>query len=170
MFFFFLMIRRPPRSTLFPYTTLFRSAFSPQTGLVYVSGLNVPIKITVAKNVPAYSKGLDVGGTADVTGPWTKKYPLAGTGTFTAIDVNTGTIRWQAKEPVAMVGGSTTTAGGLVFVRVSGNGVFQALDPQTGKVLLQHSLGGCIESPAAVYFLKGKAETFLDTRGTFPTS
>src|SRR3712207_8854364 len=27
--FFFLMIRRPPRSTLFPYTTLFRSAFGP---------------------------------------------------------------------------------------------------------------------------------------------
>src|SRR2546429_2894806 len=27
LFFFFLMIRRPPRSTLFPYTTLFRSAF-----------------------------------------------------------------------------------------------------------------------------------------------
>src|SRR5246127_5819786 len=25
--FFFLMIRRPPRSTLFPYTTLFRSIF-----------------------------------------------------------------------------------------------------------------------------------------------
>src|SRR6266568_7065960 len=29
-FFFFLMIRRPPRSTLFPYTTLFRSP--PQHG------------------------------------------------------------------------------------------------------------------------------------------
>src|SRR3712207_7858744 len=28
-FFFFLMIRRPPRSTLFPYTTLFRSVCSP---------------------------------------------------------------------------------------------------------------------------------------------
>src|SRR5256885_2704106 len=27
--FFFLMIRRPPRSTLFPYTTLFRSLRSP---------------------------------------------------------------------------------------------------------------------------------------------
>src|SRR5260370_6135749 len=27
MFFFFLMIRRPPRSTLFPYTTLFRSVW-----------------------------------------------------------------------------------------------------------------------------------------------
>src|SRR3712207_8531032 len=29
-YFFFLMIRRPPRSTLFPYTTLFRSARDPQ--------------------------------------------------------------------------------------------------------------------------------------------
>src|SRR5260370_27836628 len=36
VFFFFLMIRRPPRSTLFPYTTLFRSRlarwpFTPDT-------------------------------------------------------------------------------------------------------------------------------------------
>src|SRR2546423_15100217 len=32
--FFFLMIRRPPRSTLFPYTTLFRSStVSPDTAL-----------------------------------------------------------------------------------------------------------------------------------------
>src|SRR5256885_13074508 len=30
--FFFLMIRRPPRSTLFPYTTLFRSASLPAHG------------------------------------------------------------------------------------------------------------------------------------------
>src|SRR5258708_36152407 len=29
--FFFLMIRRPPRSTLFPYTTLFRSNFNTST-------------------------------------------------------------------------------------------------------------------------------------------
>src|SRR5258707_12506211 len=29
-FVFFLMIRRPPRSTLFPYTTLFRSALAAQ--------------------------------------------------------------------------------------------------------------------------------------------
>src|SRR2546430_17651436 len=31
-FFFFLMIRRPPRSTLFPYTTLFRSLAAEQPG------------------------------------------------------------------------------------------------------------------------------------------
>src|SRR5258706_16208543 len=42
-FFFFLMIRRPPRSTLFPYTTLFRSScarfpsFSAQWAIVTVT-------------------------------------------------------------------------------------------------------------------------------------
>src|SRR3989442_15396966 len=33
-FFFFLMIRRPPRSTLFPYTTLFRSQAYVDSGRV----------------------------------------------------------------------------------------------------------------------------------------
>src|SRR2546429_1852930 len=42
LFFFFLMIRRPPRSTLFPYTTLFRSpAFAgPGTGTQAVKSAN----------------------------------------------------------------------------------------------------------------------------------
>src|SRR6266496_5230912 len=37
-FFFFVMIRRPPRSTLFPYTTLFRSGDDPGA-LITDSGL-----------------------------------------------------------------------------------------------------------------------------------
>ena len=36
LYFFFLMIRRPPRSTLFPYTTLFRSVYSLSLWFVYV--------------------------------------------------------------------------------------------------------------------------------------
>src|SRR2546430_9579970 len=35
-FFFFLMIRRPPRSTLFPYTTLFRSRHARRPGRQYM--------------------------------------------------------------------------------------------------------------------------------------
>src|SRR5216684_7813664 len=38
--FFFLMIRRPPRSTLFPYTTLFRS----KTGLVVEGPIRLPVE------------------------------------------------------------------------------------------------------------------------------
>src|SRR5262249_60607645 len=35
--FFFLMIRRPPRSTLFPYTTLFRSLNLPFKALMFLT-------------------------------------------------------------------------------------------------------------------------------------
>src|SRR5260221_13679082 len=52
--FFFLMIRRPPRSTLFPYTTLFRS--NAITGLAFAnSTLNGPGALTnaVGKTLPA---------------------------------------------------------------------------------------------------------------------
>src|SRR5256885_11697929 len=46
IFFFFLMIRRPPRSTLFPYTTLFRSATlavvpeEPVAGMALILGVD----------------------------------------------------------------------------------------------------------------------------------
>src|SRR2546427_7640970 len=44
LLFFFLMIRRPPRSTLFPYTTLFRSApdHRQSHGLEHHHGLELP--------------------------------------------------------------------------------------------------------------------------------
>src|ERR1019366_3538494 len=43
--FFFLMIRRPPRSTLFPYTTLFRSG---STELIAASGPDDPDLVAVS--------------------------------------------------------------------------------------------------------------------------
>src|SRR5439155_22374415 len=36
LFFFFLMIRRPPRSTLFPYTTLFRSRYHRAQDVLFI--------------------------------------------------------------------------------------------------------------------------------------
>src|SRR3712207_9013446 len=57
--FFFLMIRRPPRSTLFPYTTLFRSLTRvrnikrrPETGDVWLltdAGFNLLLSMTTYK-------------------------------------------------------------------------------------------------------------------------
>src|SRR5205085_4760763 len=40
-FFFFLFCRRRLISTLFPYTTLFRSAFHDETGRLNVDGMNI---------------------------------------------------------------------------------------------------------------------------------
>src|SRR2546425_2227966 len=45
--FFFLMIRRPPRSTLFPYTTLFRSLF---VVVVALAGLGLAVVNALYRN------------------------------------------------------------------------------------------------------------------------
>src|SRR2546430_4082636 len=56
-FFFFLMIRRPPRSTLFPYTTLFRSTGTGQAprldpeGTVLITGGTGALGLAVARHL-----------------------------------------------------------------------------------------------------------------------
>src|SRR3712207_7750549 len=48
---FFLMIRRPPRSTLFPYTTLFRSNFSGLYSLKDFMGMEEPVLLASTDGV-----------------------------------------------------------------------------------------------------------------------
>src|SRR5262249_60918735 len=50
LFFFFLMIRRPPRSTLFPYTTLFRSRRSSASLSVGQTALAKAVRSSPCKN------------------------------------------------------------------------------------------------------------------------
>src|SRR3712207_8943153 len=55
------MIRRPPRSTLFPYTTLFRSVHGGESSVIQVLGDNVTIPVRVENR-------LDQPGTVLVSG------------------------------------------------------------------------------------------------------
>src|SRR3712207_9033415 len=60
--FFFLMIRRPPRSTLFPYTTLFRSSTKPLVladGTI-VRGLTLRFEAGRAVDVEAQTGGANL--------------------------------------------------------------------------------------------------------------
>src|SRR3712207_8731336 len=58
LFMFFLMIRRPPRSTLFPYTTLFRSASGPSRML---ARLPLSIRENLLRELAVGERGLAVG-------------------------------------------------------------------------------------------------------------
>src|SRR5204863_8944343 len=49
--FFFLMIRRPPRSTLFPYTTLFRSMVTLHEVITFLVSMQISISSLQTHNV-----------------------------------------------------------------------------------------------------------------------
>jgi alcohol dehydrogenase (cytochrome c) len=76
-------------------------------------------------------------------------------GNVTAVDYNTGKIRWQVKTHEPMIGGVLATAGGLVFTG-EGNGLFKAYDAETGAVLWKFQAGAGVNAPPASYTVDGK--------------
>jgi PQQ-dependent dehydrogenase (methanol/ethanol family) len=76
-------------------------------------------------------------------------------GNVSAVDYNTGKIRWQVKTAEPMIGGILATAGGLVFTG-EGNGWFKAYNSANGSELWRFHLGAGVNAPPASYTLAGK--------------
>jgi alcohol dehydrogenase (cytochrome c) len=76
-------------------------------------------------------------------------------GNITAVDYNTGKIKWQVKTPQPMIGGILATAGGLVFTG-EGNGAFRAYDSANGAELWSFQAGAGVNAPPASYAIEGK--------------
>ena len=77
------------------------------------------------------------------------------TGNVTAVDYNTGKIKWQVKTPQPMIGGILATSGGVVFTGES-NGWFRAYDARNGHVLWQFQAGAGVNAPPSSYSVSGK--------------
>lgn len=122
-------------------------SYSPSSQNVYVSGINNCAHYTT--DVPHYVKGQAYWGSAFV--------PQVGnaTGTFTAMNVNTGKISWQYQAAQPMVGGALTTSGGIVFTGEQ-NGYFEAFNSATGQKLWRFNTGAGIHAPAGAFTINGK--------------
>ena len=76
-------------------------------------------------------------------------------GNITAVDYDSGKIKWQVKTPQPMIGGILATAGGLVFAGES-NGWFKAYDAKDGKALWKFHAGAGVNAPPSSYMVGGK--------------
>ena len=123
-------------------------ATNPPLGLAYALNLHQPMTYHVETS--AYPSGkLWLGGAFKVI-PTEEQW-----GNITAVDYNTGKIRWQVKTPQPMIGGILATAGGLVFTG-EGNGQFKAYDAETGSTLWQFQAGAGVNAPPSSYAVGGK--------------
>lgn len=136
-------------------------AYSPKTDDVYILGLNQLMTFTTS-DVTTLPGTIRLGSTfKNVTGD-----KAAQSGTFTAINVNSGKVDWQAKVPQPMMGGALATAGDLVFTG-EGNGWFDAFNAKTGRKLWRYNLGAGVNAPPITYEVDGKQYVAVAAGGNF---
>ena len=123
-------------------------ATSPGAGLAYAINLHQPMTYSIESS--PYPQGkLWLGGAFTII-PGSTSF-----GNVTAVDYNTGKIKWQVKTPEPMIGGILSTAGGLVFAGES-NGWFKAYDANDGKILWKFQAGAGVNAPPSSYMVGGK--------------
>lgn len=125
-------------------------AYDPETHSVYVSGIDYCG--TYHRDGPSAAASHQAG-MPDLGGDVTPAQATA-SGTFTAINIGTGLVRWQRAMPAPMLGGATAV-GGLVFAG-SVNGVLYAFDAAAGQIRWQRDLGAGFGSAPVVYAVAGR--------------
>jgi glucose dehydrogenase len=132
-------------------------ATDPGQGLAYAINLHQPMTYQV-ENSPYPNGKLWLGGAF-------KTIPgEAQAGNITAVDYNTGKIKWQVKTPEPMIGGILATAGGLVFTG-EGNGKFAAYNSSNGKELWNFRAGAGVNAPPSTYTVGGKQYVVVGAGG-----
>ncbi len=135
-------------------------AYSPLTHMVYVLGMNQLMTFSSEKDSPPIPGQIRLGSTfKNVKGGLQS-------GTFTAIDVDTGKIAWNHPTAQPMIGGALVTAGNLAFVG-EGDGEFEALDAKTGEKLWHFNLGAGVNAPPIAYEVDGKEYIAVAAGGNF---
>ena len=123
-------------------------AVNPGLGLSYAVNLHQPMTYQVESS-PYPGGKLWLGGAFKVI-PTEEQW-----GNVTAVDYNTGKIKWQVKTPQPMMGGALATAGDLVFTGEA-NGWFRAYQADSGKILWSFQAGAGVNAPPGSYSVDGK--------------
>jgi PQQ-dependent dehydrogenase (methanol/ethanol family) len=123
-------------------------AVDPIFGLAYALNIHRPTTYHVA-STPYPGGKLWMGGT------WKAIPGEEMSGNVTAVDYNTGKIKWQVKTSLPMVGGALATAGGLLFAGES-DGWFKAYNAATGEVLWAFFAGAGVNAPPVSYAVDGR--------------
>lgn len=132
-------------------------AFSPMTNTLYVGAVDWCTTVTVESPEKLEGKlGIPWTGSAELFHPFGVMDPTSKRrGWLTAVDADSGTIRWRYASPAPFIAGVTATAGGLVFAADLSGDVF-AFDARSGAILFRHNTGQPIGGGIVSYAVDGK--------------
>lgn len=132
-------------------------AFHPQLNLIIVNSVDwcASVKLADAATVTG-TRGRPWAGSGDPQHAFGRNDPKEMWGGWvTAIDADTGAIRWKFKSPTPMLAAVTPTAGGVVFTGDL-NGDVLAFDAKDGSVLWRNSTGAALAGGVITYHAQGR--------------
>jgi alcohol dehydrogenase (cytochrome c) len=132
-------------------------AFHPQLNLIIVNSVDwcASVKLADAATVTG-TRGRPWAGSGDPQHLFGRNDPKEMWGGWvTAIDADTGAIRWKYKSPTPMLAAVTPTAGGVVFTGDL-NGDVLAFDAKNGSVLWRNSTGAALAGGVITYQAEGR--------------
>lgn len=144
------------------------NTFDPKLNLDLIPGIEQGAIIKTAKNDEEGGTGTGLMG-ADAFGTsYAPPTDEPATGTITALDLNTGKIKWQIDTPEMQRGGLTSTKSGLTFYGEL-SGKINALDTATGKILWTHqTTGESISAAPSIFEVDGKQYIMITSAGRDP--
>jgi alcohol dehydrogenase (cytochrome c) len=130
--------------------------FNPSLNLLFVNAIDWCTAVKVAVASTAFGQpGAAWPGSGDPENPFGRMDPKEMWGGWlTAVDADSGRVRWKYKSPTPMVAGVTPTAGGLVFTGDL-NGDVLAFDAETGSIIWRDPTGGAVGGGVISYQTAG---------------
>jgi quinohemoprotein ethanol dehydrogenase len=137
------------------------TSYDVETGTLYVCATDRSwgyISLPITAERPPEGAGYIAGGLGGVA--------LHSLGTLTALDMQTNTRVWQQLWAEPCYAGSTTTAGGLLFIGRS-DGRLTALDSSSGEKLWEFQTGAGVHAAVSVFEDGGKEYVVAYSAGSF---
>lgn len=133
-------------------------AYSAATNLVYVNSVDWCTTLKLDDELPVFEPGEAFLGSADGFG----QKDARKLGWVTAVDADTGTVRWRFEAPQPMVAGIAVTAGGLILTGGL-DGDLIALDAATGALLHRVPTGGPVGGGVVTFEIEGHQRVAVAT-------
>jgi alcohol dehydrogenase (cytochrome c) len=137
-------------------------AFDPRRMTIFVGAVDLCMILKTAPGGSFVPRGLNFGGSVVPSG-------AAPTGWLTAVNADTGAVRWKYQSPTPIIGGVTPTAGGIVMTGDNA-GNFLVFDSASGKPLLKVATGGSIAGGVVTYSRVGRQYIAFTSGNVSPTA
>jgi alcohol dehydrogenase (cytochrome c) len=137
-------------------------ALDPRRMTLFVGAVDLCMVMKSSSGSTYTPRGLNFGGSVAPGGG-------APTGWVTAVDANTGTIRWKYQSDTPVLGGVTATAGGIVMTGDNAGNLL-IFESDTGKVLRKEATGGALAGGVVTYAHGGKQYVAFTSGNISPTA